>query len=247
MSLRTRESKKPVRQPNENFVSIESRFTSNCADMLNDIDNTVHIVEPPAGSITFVCCNSTMGFMGIAVHPSWAPLGAKRFLDMVSGGFFSSKVGMFRALKGFLVQFGLAGDPKVQRIWNEQGSLKDDRPWLPQGPVGREIKGVKRYKRGYIAYAGAGNHSRGTQLIIAFQDNGPLGGGCPWEIPFGQLVGKQSYESLDKIYTGYGEKPSQGKIQNRGLAYLETEFPLLDYITRCEIAQENVPWQYAIK
>jgi len=150
---------------------------------------------------------------------------------------------MFRALKGFLVQFGLAGDPSVQRFWNEKGSLRDDVPWLPQGPAGREINGTKRYKRGYLAYAGAGNHSRGTQLIMAFEDNGPLGGGCPWEIPFGQLVGQQSYESLDKIYTGYGEKPSQGKIQNRGVKYLETEFPLLDYITKCEIAQENIAWK----
>jgi len=46
------------------------------------------------------------------------------------------------------------------------------------------------------------------------------------------------------IYTGYGEKPSQGKIMNRGSAYLEEDFPLLDYITACEVTRENVTWIY---
>ena len=32
--------------------------------------------------------------------------------------------------------------------------------------------------------------------------------------------------------------PAQGKMYNRGLEYLESEFPLLDYITGC-----NVTWQ----
>jgi hypothetical protein len=33
-----------------------------------------------------------------------------RFLDMVRSNFFSTKVPLFRALKDFLVQFGLAGE-----------------------------------------------------------------------------------------------------------------------------------------
>jgi len=32
---------------------------------------------------------------------------------MVENKFFSSEVALFRALTGFLVQFGIAGDPKV--------------------------------------------------------------------------------------------------------------------------------------
>ena len=74
-----------------------------------------HIVPPPPGSATLVCCNSTKGVLNIAVHPSWAPHGAKRFLDMVRSGFFSTRVGLFRALRDFLVQFGLAGDPAVHK------------------------------------------------------------------------------------------------------------------------------------
>eukprot|EP01042_Synura_sphagnicola_P000214 gene214-217_t len=184
-----------------------------------------------------------MGVMAIAVHPSWAPLGANRFLDMVKDGFFSTRIGMFRALKNFLVQFGLSGDPTVQTKWFKQGNIHDDTPWLPQGPPGREINGTKRFQRGYIAYAGAGKDSRGTQLIIAFRDNGPLGG-APWEVPFGHLIGEASFASLDRIFTGYGEAPSQGKIMNRGNEYLQQEFPALDYITSCDVIAEGLPWSW---
>ena len=52
-------------------------------------------------------------------------------------------------------------------------------------------------------------------------------------------------KTLNKIYTGYGEKISQGKIRNRGLEYLNSEFPELDYITSCEIMAENVTYEGA--
>ena len=41
-----------------------------------------------------------------------------------------------------------------------------------------------------------------------------------------------------------GEKVSQGKIRNRGSEYTKSEFPLLDYMTSCELVAENVPWRY---
>lgn len=139
-----------------------------------------HIVQPPNGLITLVCCTSTKGVFNIAVHNSWAPLGAARFVDMVETNFFSSKVGLFRALKGFLIQFGLAGNTTVQDEYDKKGNLKDDAPWLPLGPPGREVNGVKRFQKGYLAYAGAGVNSRGTQLIMSFEDNLYLGGGSPY-------------------------------------------------------------------
>jgi hypothetical protein len=39
-------------------------------------------------------------------------------------------------------------------------------------------------------------------------------------------------EFVDAIYAGYGQKPDQGKIQKKGNAYLDTEFPLLSYISK---------------
>ena len=66
---------------------------------------------------------------------------------------------------------------------------------------------MKRFAQGYLAYAGSGTDSRGVQLIVALEANPRLGGGSPWEVPWGELVGAHSYDTLAKIYTGYGEKP----------------------------------------
>ena len=46
--------------------------------------NRRHIVPPPPGPVTLVCCETTKGTLNIEVHPAWAPNGAARFLDMVS-------------------------------------------------------------------------------------------------------------------------------------------------------------------
>lgn len=205
-----------------------------------------HITVPPEGPVTLVCCITTTGPLNIAVHRSWAPLGADRFLDMVKTKFFSSRVPLFRALSGFLVQFGLAGDVQVQEQYDTKGNLPDDPSWLPLGPTGRTINGVKRFQKGYLAYAGSGKNSRGTQLILAFEDSEYLGGGSPWEVPWGQLVGAASYETMSKIYTGYGEAPSQGKIRNRGAAYIDAEFPNIDYINSCQVVSEGIPWRHSI-
>ena len=227
--------------PNKEFLG--------CLLKTEEEDFSQHIVRPPAGPVTLVCCQTTKGPLSIAVHKSWAPIGADNFLSMVSSRFFHSKVGLFRALKGFLVQFGLAGDPAVQKSFEKLqgggkgGNLLDDPPWLPLGPPGREVAGISRYQKGYLGYAGAGKNSRGTQLIMAFDSNKYLGGGSPWEVPFGQLVGEASYATLGAIYTKYGEAPSQGKIRNKGVAYLELEFPLIDYITSCNVAAVDLPWR----
>jgi hypothetical protein len=54
------------------------------------------------------------------------------------------------------------------------------------------------------------------------------------------LVGEESFETLDKIYTGYGENgPGQGKLMNHGMTEeMKKEFPELDYILSCEVLDE---------
>jgi peptidyl-prolyl cis-trans isomerase A (cyclophilin A) len=200
-----------------------------------------HMVTPPAGGkITLVCCQTTAGPWSIAIHHKWAPLGAQRFLDMVEANYFNNQnVPLMRCIHNFLCQFGLAGKASEQF----SASIRDDPNWLPEGPTHRENSlGVKRFSRGYMAYAGSKskNGSRGNQIIVALADNGPLAGGSPWEVPWGELVGAHSFETLSKIYTGYGEKgPKQGSLhKDDALARVPEEFPLLDLIQSCHVVDE---------
>ncbi|KAL7486441.1 hypothetical protein ACHAW6_012045 [Cyclotella cf. meneghiniana] len=204
-----------------------------------------HIVTPPIDKIpiSLVSCHTTKGFLHIVVHPSWAPLGANRFLRMVNTGYFSSKVALMRCLRNFICQFGIAGDPTYNIEYNGSGkNLKDDPNWLPEGPSHRtnELE-VKRFAKGYLAYAGGGKDSRSNQFIVALNDNERLGGGSPWEVPWGEVVGEESFATLDKIYTGYGEKgPSQGRLSREGSSEeIAKEFPMLDYILSCDVVDSD--------
>lgn len=146
------------------------------------------------------------------------------------------KQALMRCVKNFLCQFGIAGIPSYNKPFNK--NLPDDPNWLPEGPTHRTNElGVKRFGKGYLAYAGSGKNSRGNQLIVALSDNKMLGGGSPWEVPWGEVVGKESFRTLDKIYTGYGEKgPSQGRLSREGSSEgVMKEFPKLDYILGCDV------------
>ena len=68
------------------------------------------------------------------------------------------KVNVLFTLKGFLIQFGLAGAPNLQKRYNDMGSLVDDPSWLPFGPTHRRHGSRFRYQKGYLGYAGAGKN-----------------------------------------------------------------------------------------
>jgi peptidyl-prolyl cis-trans isomerase A (cyclophilin A) len=42
-------------------------------------------------------------------------------------------------------------------------------------------------------------------------------------------------EVVDKVYSAYGQKPEQDRIQTEGNAYLTKTFPKLDYIKKATI------------
>ncbi len=148
-----------------------------------------------------------------------------------------------RCVRNFICQFGLAGDPSYNEEYKgKKNALPDDPNWLPEGPSHRTNElGVKRFAKGYFAYAGSGTNSRSNQLIVALGDNERLAGGSPWEVPWGEAVGKESFETLDRIYTGYGEKgPSQARLSREGSSEgVGRDFPELDYILSCDVVDST--------
>lgn len=160
--------------------------------------------------------DTTKGAFTIEVTRSWAPNGADRFYNLVKSGYFKD-TGFFRVVPGFMVQFGIHGDPKVAAAWREAN--------IPDDPV----KGSNT--RGMVTFATAGPNTRTTQLFINYGNNTFLDG--QGFAPFGKVT--DGMDVVDKINSEYGEHPIQPRIQREGNAYLKKEFPNLDYIKSATI------------
>jgi peptidyl-prolyl cis-trans isomerase A (cyclophilin A) len=179
-------------------------------------------LKEQAPAIYKVQFDTSKGSFVIEVHRDWAPIGADRFYNLVKNGFYDD-ARFFRVVEGFMVQFGVNGDPKVSATWRN-ARMKDD-------PV--RISN----KRTFVTFATAGPNTRTTQVFINFGDNSNLDG--QGFAPFGQVV--SGMKVVDSLYNGYGEGapqgrgPDQGRVQSEGNAYLASAFPNLDYIKKATI------------
>ena len=167
--------------------------------------------------------STSKGEFVIEVRREWAPRGADRFHQLVEIGFFDG-VRFFRAIEGFMVQLGIHGDPSVSRAW-ASARIEDD-------PVSLSNT------RGTVSFATAGPNTRTTQVFVNYTDaNAKLD--ARGFAPFGRVV--SGMEVVDALYKGYGEGapmgsgPSQPRLQAEGNAYLEREFPKLDWVKQARI------------
>ncbi len=165
---------------------------------------------------------TSKGDFVVQVHKEWAPLGAERFIDLVKSGFYD-KARFFRVVAGFMVQFGITGDPNVQAKWRE-ATIQDD-------PV------TQSNTRGKLSFATKGPGSRTSQVFINLVDNARLD--KSGFAPFAEVV--SGMEVVDQLYSGYGDGaprgagPDQNLIQTQGNAYLEKDFPRLDFIKKASM------------
>lgn len=169
--------------------------------------------------------DTTQGSFVIEVHRDWAPLGADRFYSLVKGGFFDDTA-FFRAVKGFMVQFGLNSDPNVSMAWGAE-RIKDD-----------EV--TQSNTRGRLTFAKGGRNSRTSQMFISYGNNQRLD--SMGFAPVGE-VDSAGMKVVELLYTGYGDSPPNGRgpnqqtIQLQGNSYLKKDFPKLDYIKTATIVE----------
>ena len=171
---------------------------------------------PAVYSVDF---KTTKGPFVVTVHRAWAPLGADRFYNLVRARFYDGNT-FYRVLKGFVVQFGISGTPKVAAAW-QTAAIKDD-------PVKHSNT------LGTITYADAGPNTRTTQLFINVGNNGSSLDSQGFA-PFGQVTSGMSV--VNKLYGGYDGAPSndQQQITQQGNAFLKKHFPRLDGVVTARL------------
>jgi peptidyl-prolyl cis-trans isomerase A (cyclophilin A) len=162
--------------------------------------------------------DTSKGEFTVEVTREWAPNGADRFFNLVKNGFYDN-CKFFRTIEGFMVQFGINGNPKISAVLRN-ARIKDD-------PV------KKSNLRGYITFAMAGPDTRTTQVFINYGDNSRLDKDN--FSPFGKVT--KGMNVVESLYNKYAGKPSdsQTEIQMQGNAFLEKNFPDLDFIKSASI------------
>jgi cyclophilin family peptidyl-prolyl cis-trans isomerase len=193
-----------------------SLVASACSDKVKAPATSVPVGPPP--DCFRVAFETTRGKFVVEVKRASAPRGADRFYSLVTENFFDENR-FFRVLPGFIAQFGVNDDKKINEIW-EKKPLADD-------PV------LAKNDRGTIVFASDGPNSRTHQLFINLKDNRNLD--RQGFAPFGHVV--EGMAVVDSIYGGYGETPSYHLIATLGNSYLKRMFPKLDYIKSATLSR----------
>jgi peptidyl-prolyl cis-trans isomerase A (cyclophilin A) len=168
---------------------------------------------------------TSKGDFVIEVTRAWAPHGADRFYNLVKNGFYDDQR-FFRVVYGFMVQWGIHGDPSLNSVWSVAR--------IPDDPV------TQKNLRGYVTFAMAGPNTRTSQVFINFADKNTSLDSQGFA-PLGKVV--EGMEVVNKLFSAYGEGapsghgPDQNRIQKEGNAYLTKSFPKLDFIKTATLVQ----------
>lgn len=171
--------------------------------------------------------DTSKGAFAIEVTRDWAPLGADRFYNLVKLGFYND-CRFYRVIPDVLVQFGITANPEINAVWHDATMGDDPRKNMNE--------------RGAVSYNTGGPNRRTAQIIVNLSDNPVLD--RAGFVPFGRVASGMNV--LDKLYSGYGEVPPNGKgpdqmkLVTQGNEYLTKEFPKLDFIKTAVLAEPGV-------
>ena len=198
---------------NVNNANVRSNDSSQQEDDNPIMNPELANEEAPAEFLVNVV--TTKGEFKIRVVREWSPNGADRFYNLVKIGYFED-IAIFRAIAGFMFQFGIHGDPDVSAKWRD-ATINDD-----------DVEGQSN-QEGFITFAKTGApNSRSVQFFVNLGDNQRLD--AMGFTPFGQVV--EGMEVVRENNTEYGEsdREDQPRFQKEGNAFVKEKYPNLDYI-----------------
>lgn len=177
-------------------------------------------------------CMTNAGYLKIMLHDSWSPKGVERFLQLTEWKAFDRQI-IYRVIPGFLMQFGVAKDPRVTKVWERQ-KFPDER------------LNVQPFKHGTVSFAGGGENSRTMHIFIAVEPQGMHLGNAPHETPIGQIDERDgmSLETLERIQerhknSTYGDLTHlQSALREKGNEAAK-DYPMLTKILYCVHAEDS--------
>ncbi len=187
------------------------------------LDPAAALWRTPAPDSFRVRVQTTRGPFELEAYRAWAPHGVDRLWQLVRAGYFDDSR-FFRVVPAFIVQFGIAGDPRVATFWRART--------IPDDPV------RQRNTRGLISFAMTGPNTRTTQLFINLRDNSRLD--AQGFAPVAMIL--RGMNVVDRLYAGYGEASGGGmraahqdSLFLGGNAWLDRAFPRLDRIVSARL------------
>ena len=147
----------------------------------------------------------------VEVHPEWAPLGAKRFLDLIDAKYYD-EARIYRVIPNFIAQWGIPASPAEYQKWGEN-KIKDD-------PC--KISNTK----GTMSFATSGPDARGSQVFINYSDD------CAQLDDQGFAVFAAVTKGFDvaEKFVPMPKGPDQAEAKAKGNAYFIKAYPQLTYI-----------------
>ena len=113
---------------------------------------------PALTQVTTVRLDTDAGDVVIEVYPQAAPNAAKRFVELVSSGFYDATP-VSRVVPNFVAQFGIN--------WRDPHKAWDDRPF-------NDDPSLFALEPGTLAFAKAGPNTNATQVFINYRENNRL-------------------------------------------------------------------------
>jgi homoserine O-acetyltransferase len=198
---------------------------SSAAILLNPADPEWRRQAPAKSHLRF---ETTKGVFVLELVRAWGPIGADRLYNLARLGYYDD-TRFHRVDPGYIVQWGINGNPAVNAAWKGQ-NLADD------PPRSHNVRGTYAFSQ-FPPGSGRSN-TRGTQIYVNLKNN-PRSDTEPFTI-LGTVI--EGMGVLDSLYSGYGEKSGggvrqgkQGPLQEGGNAFMDREYPLLDRILKVTV------------
>jgi len=170
---------------------------------------------------------TTQGNFDIEAVREWSPNGVDRLYQLIKNDYYVD-VAIFRVVPNFVAQFGIHNDTLINNAWQKRG-IEDE-------PV------IKKNDSMTISFARGGVNTRSNQIFINLKENYRLdklsySGVTGFPVVAKVIAGQ---ENVLKFYDGYGDNlgRKQGEIAKGGNAYLQENYPKVDYIKKAYILKD---------